>query len=130
MRPFLDFADALVLSSAERNEMKILSAAEVAERLGVSHSAVRQWCNQGRFPSATRIGREWAILDTDLPGFQKPKRGRPKRNVTVKLMITGQAEEEQMLADIAANRYVLVQAKRSGGAKKMAQVYRFIKADG
>jgi excisionase family DNA binding protein len=61
-----------------------LTAAQVAERLGVGRSTVNLWCRQGRFPGArfegSPVGDYWLIPESDLKGFVKPKRGRtPKQ---------------------------------------------------
>ncbi len=57
-----------------------LTAAQVAERLDVGRSTVNLWCRQGRFPSArverSPVGSYWLIPESDLKGFQPPKRGR------------------------------------------------------
>jgi hypothetical protein len=66
-----------------------LTSSKAAERLGVAHSTVRQWCNRGLFPNAIRhetpAGSFWLIPEKDLKGFRPPERGRPaKANGTVK----------------------------------------------
>lgn len=57
-----------------------LTAAKVAERLGVGRSTVNLWCRQGRFPSAhladSPLGSYWIIPESDLKDFKLPKRGR------------------------------------------------------
>ena len=58
-----------------------LTSSQAAERLGVAHSTVRAWCNQGLFPNARReetiAGSFWVIPESDLKDFQPPERGRP-----------------------------------------------------
>jgi excisionase family DNA binding protein len=58
----------------------ILSTAEAAERLGLSPRNVRWLIATGVLP-ARRVGRDWAILATDL-GRARGRRlpGRPKGN--------------------------------------------------
>jgi len=58
--------------------MEILSTKQVAERMGVTQRVVTYWCTSGFFKSATKVGRDWAILVNDLRGFAPPKRG-PKK---------------------------------------------------
>jgi len=58
--------------------MEILSTKQVAERMGVTQRVVTYWCASGFFKSATKVGRDWAILANDLRGFAPPKRG-PKK---------------------------------------------------
>jgi len=57
-----------------------LTAAQVAERLSVGRSTVNLWCRQGRFPGArveaSPVGDYWLIPESDLKGFERPKRGR------------------------------------------------------
>ena len=61
-----------------------LTTAQVAERLDVSQPTVKLWCRQGKFPRAeieqTARGPVWQIPESDLKGFEMPKRGRiPKQ---------------------------------------------------
>ncbi len=57
-----------------------LTTSQVAERLGVSQPTVKLWCRQGKFAQAeieqTTRGPVWQIPETDLIGFEPPKRGR------------------------------------------------------
>jgi excisionase family DNA binding protein len=61
-----------------------LTAAKVAERLGVGRSTVNLWCRQGRFPSArledSPLGSYWVIPESDLKDFELPKRGRTPKS--------------------------------------------------
>ena len=50
--------------------MRYLSAAEAAERWGISARSVRSYCAQGRVPGAFRSGKTWSIPE-DAP---KPRR--------------------------------------------------------
>ncbi len=64
-----------------------LTTSQVAERLGVSQPTVKLWCRQGKFARAeieqTARGPVWQIPETDLTGFEPPKRGRiPKKAAT------------------------------------------------
>jgi excisionase family DNA binding protein len=56
----------------------LLSAPEVAQRLGLSEAMVRRYCIQGRLP-ARKIGKGWAIRRWDVERFAAtPRRsGRP-----------------------------------------------------
>jgi transcriptional regulator with XRE-family HTH domain len=66
------------------NEKKELTTNETAEKLGVKPVTVRKWLTENRFPNARREdtprGVVWYIPESDLSGFQKPLRGRPKEN--------------------------------------------------
>lgn len=61
----------------------MLSTTEVAERLGVTRATVRNWCERGLLPGAQRIGEgpraTWAIPESALEGFERPRRGRQKQ---------------------------------------------------
>ena len=60
--------------------MKRMTTSEVAQKLGVAQVTVNVWCLQGKFPNAAREdtprGAVWTIPESDLKGFEKPKRGR------------------------------------------------------
>jgi excisionase family DNA binding protein len=58
--------------------MKLLSAKQAAEILGVHHSRVRVLIRQGRLP-AQKVGRDWVILEPDLELVKDRKSGRPKK---------------------------------------------------
>lgn len=61
----------------------LLTAAQVAAKLGVSSVTVRVWCRRGLFPHAelkeTEFGSGWLIPNSDLEGFESPKMGRPSK---------------------------------------------------
>jgi predicted site-specific integrase-resolvase len=64
-----------------------LTTAQVAERLGVSAVTARLWCRRGLFPNAyeqqTPRGAVWMIPESDLKGFESPKKtGRPRKEQT------------------------------------------------
>lgn len=66
-----------------------LTTAQVAERLGVSAVTARLWCRRGLFPNAyeqqTPRGAVWMIPESDLKGFESPKKtGRPRKAETKK----------------------------------------------
>ena len=44
-----------------------------------SHSTVKLWVTQGRFPGAFLHANVWAIPRTALDGFERPKLGRPRK---------------------------------------------------
>ncbi|MCJ7541926.1 MAG: helix-turn-helix domain-containing protein [Desulfobacterales bacterium] len=60
--------------------MKLLSANDAAERLGVHHSRVRVLIRQGRL-KAQKIGRTWVIREKDLKKLKILKRGRPRKKI-------------------------------------------------
>ena len=65
------------------DDLKLLTVADVAERLGAATSTVTLWCRRGLFPNAIRgpktgSGAIWLILESDLTDFERPKVGYPK----------------------------------------------------
>jgi len=42
-------------------------------------STVKQWARDGRFPGARIIGNSYVIPRAALDGFERPKRGRPRK---------------------------------------------------
>jgi len=54
-----------------------LSAGEVAERLGISHTRVTFLIRAGRLP-AVKIGNYWAVRREDLKELHRLSVGRPK----------------------------------------------------
>jgi len=58
--------------------MKLLTANQAAEILGVDGSRVRVLIRQGRLP-AQKIGRDWVIMEPDLELVIVRKPGRPKK---------------------------------------------------
>jgi excisionase family DNA binding protein len=61
-------------------EHKLLTVTEVADRLGAGERSIRNLCRDGTtFPNAMRYGPVWLIPETDLKGFVKRGRGRPKK---------------------------------------------------
>ena len=58
--------------------MKMLTAKQAAEILGVHHSRVRVLIREGRLP-AQKIGRDWIIMEPDLELVKVRKPGRPKK---------------------------------------------------
>lgn len=56
--------------------MKLLSATEAAERLGVTANRVRALIVAGRLP-AQKIGRDYVIQEKDLALVADRKPGRP-----------------------------------------------------
>ena len=59
--------------------MKLLSVAEVANKLGLTRARVNQFINDGRLP-AIRIGRSFAIKEEDLRLIEDRKVGRPPKS--------------------------------------------------
>jgi len=63
---------------------KLLSVAEVAEKLGVHRTRINQLIDSGDLP-ATRIGRAYAIRETDLEKVKdRPAPGRPPKDTAKK----------------------------------------------
>jgi excisionase family DNA binding protein len=58
--------------------MKLLTAKQAAQILGVDDSRVRVLIREGRLP-AQKIGRDWIILEPDLEFVKDRKPGRPKK---------------------------------------------------
>jgi excisionase family DNA binding protein len=61
--------------------MKLLSAKEVAEKLGVSDRRIRALITTGKLP-ATRVGNSYVIQESDLKIVAERKNGRPKKEAT------------------------------------------------
>jgi excisionase family DNA binding protein len=57
----------------------LLTATEVAERLGVSDQAVLNWIKDGRVPGAQKVGRTWVIPEDSLELIERPSMGRPPK---------------------------------------------------
>lgn len=49
---------------------KLLKVKEVAERLNVSESTIKRWCNDGTL-KASKFGRGYRIEESDLEEFIK-----------------------------------------------------------
>jgi hypothetical protein len=66
-----------------KKEPKMLSVREVAEKFEVASSTVRMWLKEGLLSGAelreTPAGPYWAIPETVLRDFTKPKAGRPRK---------------------------------------------------
>ena len=62
-------------------QVKLLSVAEAAERLGVTRARVNQFISEKRLP-AQRIGRSFAIREEDLKLVENRKTGRPPTTKT------------------------------------------------
>ncbi len=64
---------------------KYLKASEVGKRFGVSSVSVRSWIKSGLLPNAkfeeNIAGSIWLIPESDLKNFDKPGRGRPKKEI-------------------------------------------------
>ena len=58
--------------------MKLLTAKQAAQILGVDDSRVRVLIREGRLP-AQKVGRDWVILEPDLELVKDRKPGRPKK---------------------------------------------------
>jgi excisionase family DNA binding protein len=74
---FYDF----ILSLMNGEDLKFLSVAETAERLGLTRSRVNQLISKGVLP-ATRVGRSFMINERDLNSAKErntKKTGRPPK---------------------------------------------------
>ena len=58
--------------------MKLLTAKQAAQILGVDSSRVRVLIREGRLP-AQKVGRDWVILEPDLELVKDRKPGRPRK---------------------------------------------------
>lgn len=65
-------------ASFVNDEVKLLSVAEVAKKLGVTRARINQFINEGRLP-AIRIGRSFAIKEENLSLVEERKVGRPSK---------------------------------------------------
>jgi len=59
-------------------EMELLSLTEAAEKLGLSRKRVFDFIKENRLP-AHKIGKTYAILESDLQLVSNRKTGRPKK---------------------------------------------------
>ncbi len=59
--------------------MKLLTTAEVAERLGVHRTRVNVLIKEGRLP-AQQFGRAYLVNEKDLKLVQNRKTGRPRKS--------------------------------------------------
>jgi hypothetical protein len=63
-----------------------LTAAQVAERLGMGRSTVNKWCRLGKFSGARQVtspvGGYWLIPEKSLDGVEPPPLGRPAKAQT------------------------------------------------
>lgn len=61
----------------EENTMKYLSAAQTAEKWGISARRVQILCNEDRIPGAIHVGFVWAIPDdAEKPADARIKSGQ------------------------------------------------------
>lgn len=63
--------------------MKLLTTAEVAERLGVHRTRVNVLIKEGRLP-AQQYGRAYLVNEKDLKLVEDRKTGRPPKDKTKK----------------------------------------------
>ena len=61
--------------------MKLLTTAQVAERLGVHRTRVNVLIKEGRLP-AQRFGRAFLVLEKDLQLVSERRVGRPPKELT------------------------------------------------
>ena len=59
----------------------LVSAADVAKRLGIPRATVRQWLWSGKLPASRAGGRDagWRIRESDLEAFIAARRNVPNR---------------------------------------------------
>jgi excisionase family DNA binding protein len=67
---------------------ELLTTEQVAEKLGVSASRVRQFIIDGRLP-AIKLGRDNLIRETDLKLVEDRKAGRPPKPNKISTKNTG-----------------------------------------
>jgi hypothetical protein len=59
-----------------------LTSEQVAERIGVNRSRVRQLCIDGRFPGAVKMARTWFVPLSAVEAYEKhPDRRRKREEV-------------------------------------------------
>lgn len=58
--------------------MKVLTAQQTANRLGITRQRVCQHIKQGRL-QAHRFGKQWLILQPEVDRFKPNANGRPKK---------------------------------------------------
>lgn len=78
------------------SEIKLLSVAEAAERLGVTRGRVNQFISEERLP-AQKVGRSYVIKENDLKLVKDRQNGRPakaKKGETFKENLTSELERE------------------------------------
>lgn len=81
--------------------MDYLTTQEVAEKLGVSRQRVVVLIQAGRLP-ATKAGRDWLILPTDLDSFEKRPQGNYKLTEDQSKLIrrlAGEGQSPEALAE-------------------------------
>jgi hypothetical protein len=73
----------MIRSMKKQETVRMLTTKETAEKLSADPGTVRMWCINGTFPNAkqedTPRGPVWLIPETDLDGFERRGRGRPKQ---------------------------------------------------
>jgi hypothetical protein len=73
----------MIRSMKKEGTVRMLTTKETAEKLSADPGTVRMWCINGTFPNAkqeeTPRGPIWLIPATDLDGFERRGRGRPKQ---------------------------------------------------
>ena len=68
--------------------MKLLTTAEVAERLGVHRTRINVLIKQGRLP-AQQFGRAFLVDEKDLKLVEDRKVGRPRKDAENKNSVEG-----------------------------------------
>ena len=56
-------------------EKPLMTVAEVAEFFGVQPLTIREWCRNGRFPGAFKLGRSWKIKRESVYALAQLKYG-------------------------------------------------------
>jgi excisionase family DNA binding protein len=73
---------------------KLLNTREVAEILKYSQREMQEWCRQGKFKTARRVGREWRISESEVSAILKGKDELPEQ------INAPQAISEKLILDI------------------------------
>ena len=58
--------------------MNLLTTKDIAKHFNVEPVTAKRWAQLGLFPNAYKQGRDWAIPESDLLMFKRPKMGYPK----------------------------------------------------
>lgn len=60
------------------DNLSYFSTRTTAEIFELSVQTIRDWCEEGRFPHAFKLGRSWRIPRSDIEIIANSKHGDPK----------------------------------------------------